>query len=211
MVTRARLREIFPDAEDRRIATGAVVNLRSGGMSDRDIENVLRIGADTEDRLGDGRLASREDAWSFAQRRCGELGLSSEQIEAVGAIPLDVATQAGTEPTAAEDATIVERAEAAMKQGAYQQNPQLQTAYADALDRQLERGAPASSGKAAIGASGSEKEARPGAARMAEIEKMMGDPRSGYWRGDGAESVQAEYRDLIEGPAADGGEEQGAA
>jgi hypothetical protein len=212
VATRARLRELFPDAADQRIAAAVAANLRNGGMSDRDIDGWLRIGADLEARLGDGRLG-RDQMMDFAERQASALGLPLEQIATVGEIPMDIAAQAGAEPSAAEDAKTIADAEAAMKQdfGAYQRNAGLQTAYADALDRQGERGAQTSSGKAAIGASGSDKEARPGGARIAEIEKMMGDPRSAYWQGDGAESVQAEYRGLIEGPAAGGGAQQGAA
>lgn len=43
----------------------------------------------------------------------------------------------------------------------------------------------------------------PAAQRIAEIEKLMRDPRGGYWRGPNAAALQAEYRALLEGDAAD--------
>ncbi len=47
--------------------------------------------------------------------------------------------------------------------------------------------------------SGSPAPAGPDAAtaRRAEIETLMADPRSKYWRGSRSEAIQAEYRDLI--------------
>lgn len=42
---------------------------------------------------------------------------------------------------------------------------------------------------------------RPDAAtaRRTEIEKLMADPHSKYWRGSRSEAIQAEYRDLLDG------------
>lgn len=39
--------------------------------------------------------------------------------------------------------------------------------------------------------------ARGGAARVAEIETLMGDPNSAYWKGAEASALQQEYRDLV--------------
>ena len=34
--------------------------------------------------------------------------------------------------------------------------------------------------------------------RIAEIDRMMGDPASAYWRGPQANALQAEYRELVD-------------
>ena len=38
---------------------------------------------------------------------------------------------------------------------------------------------------------------RPAPARKAELEGMMGDRTSAYWRGPAAEAMQSEYRDIV--------------
>lgn len=204
MTTRARLRELFPDARDRQIAAAKAADLRQRGMSESDIAQWLVIGRDINERLGDGRLTD-DGVWAFGQRRAEELGLPREQILTVGEIPMDIPL-AGTEPSAAEDAATIERVEGAMKKdlAAYQKDAALQLAYADALDRQEERKAIDDKplGTADLRSSG----------RRAEIEAKMydsrGNPDAAYWKN---EALQLEYRSLAapDGAAATSGTDAG--
>jgi hypothetical protein len=201
MVTRARLRQLFPDPADRAVATAVAATIQEAGISEAHVDAWLRVGADVNERLGAGIL-SREDQVAFTERAASALGIPEGQLAAIGSLPMFEQNADGSpvlpaEPSPQHDAALIEAAERLMRDDFPKYVATLQERYADALDRQQERAAAAGQGDTRSTPSGDDTGATAaGPDRMRELEGLMGDLGSSYWRGAGAEKLQSEYRQL---------------
>src|SRR5258707_15258090 len=122
-MNRRQLRAMFPSEGDHAVAVVMVDTMKKAGLSERDIDRWLVIGRDSNDRIGAGQFASREDALDWTARQAEAAGIDSRQILQVAELPMYEAHADGSptsvpwEPSEAEDKATIAQAEAAMRDG----------------------------------------------------------------------------------------------
>jgi hypothetical protein len=209
LAQRYRLRS----AEDIALAERMMAAAKKAGWSDRQIEGLLQYYGTLAPALESGQV-SREAAlhqlWDFA----GLQGIGEEQRAALldwhGATDAFMGSHGGELPALDRPAPAAIAAELAEIEKIQREDPDrywreqtLQNRMYDLLEQKQSRGAdapPAVASPAHVN-------------RLTEIESMMGDQSSAYWRGATAPALQAEYRNILSLAAPDtpsGGGEQAA-